>query len=126
MLLVGMIIGFAACLYWQGESPIEAVMEQITTEAEPETPAVKKSETTTPNTNYQLERSIPLRDLPLSDAQKKTAATFGIDVETFIITPAMLACAEVKLGETRLEAIIAGASPSFTESLSLMGCLSAG
>lgn len=125
MFLFGVIVGFVGCLYWQGASPIETIVEQVISEADSETSAVEKSETPSSNVNYKLERSIPLRDLPLSDSQKKTAATFGINVETFIITPAMLACAEVKLGTSRLEAIIAGQSPTFTESFSLMGCLSA-
>ena len=68
---------------------------------------------------------IPLSSIPLTDSQKKAAETFGIDVDTFVITPAMISCAEVKLGKDRVDAIIAGASPSMTESLSLMACLKA-
>lgn len=66
---------------------------------------------------------IPLRDLPLSEAQLSTLSTFGIDVETFVLSPAMIACAEQNLGSDRLAAIKAGTAPSFTEALSLVGCI---
>ena len=65
-------------------------------------------------------KPIALKDLPLTDAQKKMAETFGINVETFVISPTMITCAEGKLGEARMQEIIAGGTPSFTESMSLM------
>ncbi len=126
LFLFGVIVGFAVCLYWQGKSPIEAVTETFLLEKTEEPKAEEEENAAASNTNYKLERSIPLRDLPLSDSQKKTAASFGIDVDTFIITPAMIVCAEGKLGKSRLDAIIAGSGVSFMESMSLMGCLSAG
>lgn len=66
---------------------------------------------------------IPLRSLPLTDGQKQTAETFGVDVETFVITPAMQVCAQEQLGEERFDAIIDGETPSMIESMKLLGCL---
>lgn len=66
---------------------------------------------------------IPLRNLPLTDGQKQTAETFGVDVETFVITPDMQVCAEEKLGSERFADIVSGDTPSVVESMKLLGCL---
>lgn len=125
--LVGVVVGYALTFFPRPEV-LEVISGVQNTEGTVETnePDRTTDASGAEAESYELQKPIPLRDLPLSDSQKKTAATFGIDVETFVITPAMLGCAEGKLGGARLEAIIGGSSPSFTESLSLMGCLSAG
>lgn len=64
---------------------------------------------------------IPLRTLPLSSEQRALAETF-VDVETFIITPAMQTCATNELGAERLAEILAGVAPSTREVLTLFGC----
>lgn len=66
---------------------------------------------------------IPLRSLPLSDAQADVLGKVGVDVDTFVITPAMQACAEEKLGTARMNEIIAGAAPSTLETAKLLPCL---
>jgi hypothetical protein len=50
------------------------------------------------------------------------SAAFGIDPNTVNITPAMIACAEAKLGATRIEELKGGATPSMSEGISLMAC----
>ena len=72
-----------------------------------------------------VDKAIPLRTLPLTDTQKKTAEAVGIDVDTFEITPDMVSCAEGKLGAARVAEIVAGDSPSFLEMASLTTCLNA-
>lgn len=66
---------------------------------------------------------IPLSALPLSDTQKELLRGAGIDTETFVITPEMIACAEDRLGAARFSEIIAGAAPGATEMFSLLRCL---
>ena len=61
----------------------------------------------------------------LSDAQKKTLASFGIDPASLpsSITPTQEECFKTKLGATRFAEISAGASPSIAEFLSAKSCL---
>lgn len=58
----------------------------------------------------------------LSDGQKKLLSALGIDASSVVVTPAMIACAEAKLGASRIAEITAGATPSFSEGLSLLAC----
>lgn len=66
---------------------------------------------------------IPLRDLSLTEDQERVAESFGVDVETFVITPDMQVCARTKLGVDRLNEIIAGDTPTFSEGLQLVPCM---
>lgn len=76
-----------------------------------------------PTAQNEEEGGIYLRDLPLTPSQRSMLETAGIDVETFVITEAMIACAKEKLGEARFNEIIAGAAPSFLEGTSLLSCI---
>lgn len=66
---------------------------------------------------------IPLRDLPLSEGQREMIAFAGIEVDTFIITPAMQQCAEEKLGAERMAAIVSGDTPTLIEMTRMLPCL---
>ncbi len=68
---------------------------------------------------------IHLKDVPLSDAQQNTLETVGVDVDTFVITPAIQACAAEKLGQERMAEIAAGAAPTALETVKLVPCLGA-
>lgn len=67
---------------------------------------------------------VPLKNLPLGDAQKSALKTVGVDIETFVITPAMQTCASGKLGVERMDQIIAGDAPSIIETTRLLPCVS--
>jgi hypothetical protein len=58
----------------------------------------------------------------LTPNQKKMLESFGIDTTSLTVTAQMISCAQEKLGKTRLEEIMAGATPSFLEGASLFGC----
>ena len=58
----------------------------------------------------------------LTPGQRQMLEAMGIDADTVNITPEMVACAEAKLGAARVEEIKNGATPSFTEGASLVGC----
>lgn len=66
---------------------------------------------------------IKVSEVPLSPAQISAAEAVGIDVETFVITPAMQECAIDKIGQERVFDLIEGQAPSFKEGLTLIGCL---
>lgn len=66
---------------------------------------------------------IPLRDLPLGEGQRSVLETVGVDVDTFIITPEIQACAALKLGDERMNEIIAGQAPTVFETTKLLSCL---
>lgn len=66
---------------------------------------------------------IPLRDIPLGETQKSILDKVGVDIDTFVITPAMQACASEKLGEGRMAEIIAGDAPTVVETARLSLCL---
>lgn len=103
-------------IFWYINSPVSPVSQISADKNNP-------SQETATTSAEQPTAGVPLRDLPLSDAQKATLDTMGIDVETFVITPAMQDCAAEKLGAARMEEIIAGAAPSFSETTKLLSCL---
>lgn len=60
----------------------------------------------------------------LSDGQRSALEAAGVDPETFAITPAMVSCAEARLGAERVDEIAAGATPGPMETVQLLGCYS--
>ena len=59
----------------------------------------------------------------LTDGQKAFAKTMGLDVSNgLVITQTQYQCAVGKLGTTRMQEIINGSTPSFSEGLALMSC----
>lgn len=61
----------------------------------------------------------------LSPQQEKTLQQIGIDPATLptTVTPAQTQCAINAIGKSRVNAILAGATPSMTEILALKRCL---
>jgi hypothetical protein len=66
---------------------------------------------------------IKLSSLTLQDSQRKALETAGINVESFVITKAMIECGVEKLGERRASEIFAGDTPSLIETGKLVPCL---
>ncbi len=58
----------------------------------------------------------------LSSGQKKMLESFGLNPDEATLTPAMIACAEAKVGKARVAEIMAGATPSVLEGASLIAC----
>lgn len=69
------------------------------------------------------ESGIPLSSLKLNDEQKSLLNKVGINTQTFVLTKAMLTCANDKLGEARVVAIAAGSALSVLEVTKLLPCL---
>lgn len=58
----------------------------------------------------------------LSTGQKQLLSALGIDATSITITPAMIACAEAKVGAARIVEISNGATPTFSEGMALLAC----
>lgn len=71
------------------------------------------------------ESGIPLASLPLTESHKKMLVAVNIDTETFVLTEAMIICAGGKIGEGRMEEILAGNAPSILEITKFIPCLGA-
>ena len=77
---------------------------------------------TATGTGKSATESITVSPDTLSDGQKKLLETFGVDTNNIEITPEMISCAEEKVGEERMQEIQNGATPSFIEGMTLIGC----
>lgn len=83
----------------------------------------KAQSSQTQEVDFVEEKSVPLKELPMNDSQKKVVETMGIDVETYVITPQAIDCAKEKLGEERVDEIVNGAAPGLWESAQIIPCL---
>ncbi len=109
LVVLGFILGrleFATPL----DGAIQSVSEQI------------KSADTVNSDTVTVKNENTATSPALTDQQKAIAESFGIDPDTVTITPAMIACAEQKVGSARLAEIKDGATPSFLEGAALLTC----
>ncbi len=77
--------------------------------------------TTTVPTHGSTGTSIDIAS-KLTDSQRKMLESFGLNPDTIVITPAIISCAEAKVGKDRMAEIQNGATPSFLEGTSLVAC----
>jgi len=80
------------------------------------------SVTESANKTEQTEGGTTIDSSNMSDGQRKLISALGLDPNNITITAEMVACAEAKLGTSRMEEIKNGATPSFTEGASLVIC----
>ena len=59
----------------------------------------------------------------LTDSQRSILQALGVKDETFVVTDAMISCAQKAVGEKRLDEIIKGAAPTPFESVKMLPCL---
>lgn len=93
------------------ETASDAVMEMTSTQSED-----------TSDATVDVQDGATVSKSNLTDGQRKLIEAFGIDADSITITPEMIACAEAKLGAARIEEIKNGATPSFSEGITLAGC----
>lgn len=67
--------------------------------------------------------TVTIPSTALTSTQRSLLATFGIDEDSFTVTPAMIQCAKEAVGEERFAALIDGAAPTTRESLILLPCV---
>ncbi len=80
------------------------------------------SNSPTENQKNQSTENTSGQNSNLTEGQRNMLRSFGLNPDEVNITPQMIACAEAKIGATRIEEIKNGATPSFTEGASLVAC----
>jgi len=78
---------------------------------------------TTPVAKTVPAQGVTIPNDAISSEQKAAAKKVGLDLDSITITPSMVQCAEVKIGSSRVQAILEGGTPSALESVSLLSCL---
>lgn len=71
------------------------------------------------------EAGIPLASFALTAEQKSKLKAIGINADTFVLTKAMISCAEAKIGVKRVQAIKNHAQPTTLEIAKVSPCLTA-
>lgn len=102
-------------------NPFTSSVEEKTAEQKGDMNEQTGAQTNEQSTEQQ-ESATPISPNALTDGQRKMLEAMGIDPNTVTVTPQMVACAEAKLGPARIEEIKNGATPSFTEGVSLVAC----
>ena len=119
LLVIGFVIGRANI-----PTPFNAAVDTATDQAQ-ETVGTQTDTTTdvpgTTNTTSVPEGGIPVSG-SLSAGQRAMLESFGLNPDEFVLTPEMVACAETKLGASRMAEIQGGATPTFLEGASLVAC----
>jgi len=123
-LLVGFVLLFiaAGAVGYVWLKLQHALQTVPTIDVEQVTPVFVESDDT-PVANTVPEEGIPIDTSTVSAEQKEVAKKVGIDLDTIVITPQMVSCAEQKIGSTRVAEIMNGSSPTTLEGISLLGCL---
>jgi len=126
LLLLLVAIGVAGYVWLKVQQltktePIPEINSGLDQKTVPSAPDFVESEDT-PIANIVPQEGIKIDTTAVSEDQKTAAKKVGIDLDSVVITPEMVSCAEKKLGSTRVQEIMGGSSPSTLESISLFGC----
>jgi hypothetical protein len=70
-----------------------------------------------------LEKPVTISTSNLNESQRSILNTLGVGERTITITPRTVECAVDALGEARTRALKEGATPTMSESLTLLACL---
>ena len=115
--IVSLVVAFALGIY-VGRMPIATSIFSGTPAA---TEAAQKT-VDTPTNNSTEEKGTVVSTTNLSAGQQQLLSRLGLDASKTTVTPTMIAGAEAKLGATRRNEIVGGATPSFREGVSLLAC----
>ena len=58
----------------------------------------------------------------MTEGQRKMLSALGIDADAIFVTPEMMACAKSEIGDSRMNEIINGDTPTFGEGIKLVAC----
>lgn len=115
-LVAGFVLGYA---YGMGNDPsLQFLGVATTTELAASDRAVTNQNST--NNHDQPAFTVTVASLPA--AQQQALRSVGFDDEQIVITHGTVACAQVSIGEVRMNEIKNGASPTAAESVALVGC----
>lgn len=125
------IIGYWYLHYGPGSytpAPIDTAeppTDTVPNMAPPTEPPPGSSTATTPDSTESsatdLTELITIDVTTLPDGQQTLLRTLGVG-DTITLTPEMVTCAEAEIGATRLDEIVAGDTPSFSEGFALVNC----
>ncbi len=126
LVCAALVVGAFACGVYVGQMPIVPHIlgsGDRGDDVAPVTTAPVKSAIPTPvPTPAASANSTLIKTTQLTPGQQKLLSVLGINASEIVITPAMVACAEAKVGAARLKEIEGGATPSLTEGISLLAC----
>lgn len=102
--------------------------EEETLTGSGDTPEATNSSSDGPMVREKTTPDAPPEDIviderELTPEQIKLLNRLGVDTNTIVITNEMVVCAEAKLGSERVDEIVAGATPTMLEGLSVLPCL---
>ena len=110
-------------------TPINAIIDAVTDAVQENgastTIRASTTSTQTPHASTSTSTNVPATITvanKLTEGQKNMLMSFGLDPNTIVLTPTIIACAEGKVGKTRLDEITKGATPTFFEGASLLVC----
>ena len=150
LVVLGVLLAAVAVAYYFGQqsaTPVPAseptavaVPEQASTsqpaaEAPPEVPTTTLTEVTTvapaearpavqppQEASDRALESFTIDLSTLDPGQQQLLSIVGIEGDTLTITRPMIDCAETELGKERMDALLSGEKPGFTEGLTLFDC----
>jgi hypothetical protein len=123
-ILITVAVFFLVNSYKQGELTTESTLSESAQSVASE--AKKQTEQVTEALKEQVpDEGVPLKSLPLTETHQRALAAVKIDVDTFVLTEAMIICAGEKIGSERMTEIIEGNAPSVLEMTKLIPCLGA-
>ena len=126
-LVIGVFMGGFVLGKMNVPSPLDSVIQEAKENVEQSVESYSQNTTTQVETKSadsspDTKAAVNVSSDTLTDSQKKMLESFGVDTEAITVTATMVACAEAKLGKTRIEEIKNGATPSMLESASLLTC----
>jgi hypothetical protein len=118
--IVGFVLGRSGI-----ETPLNNISD-VTTKAieqsvQQNTEQDTTNDTSSEDSNVQIETTQNSSG-GLSEGQRTLLKSFGLNPDEVTLTPSMIACAEAKVGASRVAEIMGGATPSFMEGASLVAC----
>lgn len=127
LLLLALLVTVAVFFWLHKTTVLPAITEQVhiigngtpTNDEE-----IKNTDTTPTFEKFNIPaEGIKISTLSLGEQQIKALETAGINVQTFVLTEAMIVCGVGKLGDARAAEIFAGDAPSLIETGKLLTCL---
>jgi len=106
---------FAAVFVWYTLQKITVQVGSTNSEV-----IVKENDTKEPITDKPV---LTIQKSDLTDSQQRMLSLTGFDGEEIVVTESTILCAETKIDPKRLAEILEGATPSISESLTLLSCL---
>jgi hypothetical protein len=114
---VGFVLGRSGI-----ETPLNSVADNVADSIEENTP-MNNNESTTKDTASESSNNAGIKVANnLTAGQRAMLESFGLNPDEITITPTMIACAEAKVGASRVTEIQNGATPSLLEGASLIAC----